>query len=91
MESNSPIMLSVHWRDATSVDEWTFPVDIEHRCNIIHSVGILVNETKDLITLALNHDTDSSALSCFIVIPKVWLVSRKVLIEKKKRSSRKND
>lgn len=83
-------LLSVYWADATSVDEWTARGEIDHSCNLIHIVGIFVEEKNKILTLALNHDTDSDNLSCFIHIPTQLIASREVLRAKKKQP-RKTD
>ena len=72
-------LIQVFWFDATSTDEWTDRSNIKSELNLIHTVGILIEETKEVIGIALNHDTDSDSFSCFIHIPKAWIKSRKVL------------
>lgn len=71
------------WRDATSVDEWTDIKDIEPECHEIETVGILLYENKELITIALNHDPKGEAYSCYITIPKAWIKDIKELRVKK--------
>lgn len=86
MERHDPVMVSILWRDAASVDDWVSRDDIDHSCSVVKTVGILVNENKDCLTIALNHDLSSDSLSCFIVIPKAWIESREVLVGAKRKS-----
>ena len=71
--------VKIHWRDAVSVDEWTSAADIVSESALIETLGILINETEEIITVALNHDQSNDSYSCFINIPKGWIVQRKVV------------
>lgn len=60
----------VEWDDAYSMDEWTDKDKIETKDTyLIKSVGILVEQNEHKIILALNHDTESDAVSCVMTIP----------------------
>jgi hypothetical protein len=72
-------VLFVTWNDAESIDAWTDAVEIDHDPAVIHSIGLLLKEDKDSITLALNHDTKNDTYSCIMKIPKGMIVSRKFL------------
>jgi hypothetical protein len=71
--------LKVEWRDAASTDEWTKLVDIDHELSSITTVGILIGETDETLTIGLSYDHDSESFSNFIRIPKAWIKSRKKL------------
>lgn len=72
-------LVRVEWFDAVSVDGWTQSSEIKPELHLIETVGILIAETDDVITVALNHDTTGDSYSCFINIPKPWIQSRKSL------------
>lgn len=70
----------VKWRDATSVDEWDAVSDmLKYRAHIIHSVGWLIAQDKEQITIALNFDPDSGDASQYLIIPRNWCEVLKTL------------
>lgn len=63
-----PVLIT--WTDAASVDEWCAPEDLDvDTLPLIRSVGFLIAQDLDRVTLALNHNTDSGDLSCTMFIP----------------------
>lgn len=73
-----PIVLVI-WTDAESVDAWTHSNDLDHTITPIESVGWLIADTAESVTLALNHDTKNGNYSCIMKIPKGMVNSRKTL------------
>lgn len=71
------MIIRLLWLDATSTDEWTPAHEITGECHTIETVGLLVVENDECITLALNHDPEADSYSCFISIPKAWILNRK--------------
>lgn len=69
-------LVKIVWRDATSVDAWTDATEIIPECHEIVTVGILVSENLEVISVALNRDVKGDAFSCFIHIPKAWIIKR---------------
>ena len=69
----------IEWLDAVSVDAWTDREEIEHQAQPIVSIGILVEENDEVVTLALNHDTARDAYSCIMCIPKGMITRRRVV------------
>ncbi len=65
------------WTDASSEDAWTDRDNVNHHCNKVESVGIVVKECDKILTLALNHDIDRDSFSCIISIPKSCIIMRK--------------
>lgn len=63
-------ILLVVWKDACSEDAWTPELDIEPANSTIISVGMLIKETREVLTLGLNFDQTSENWSCIIHIPK---------------------
>lgn len=71
--------VKIHWRDATSVDEWTDMTTISPECHMIETIGHLVIEDEDTITVALSFDAKGEAYSNFIHIPKGMVVQKKLV------------
>ena len=69
----------VIWQDAVSVDAWTEDYEIQPQLSEIHTCGILIKENKTTIVVGLNHDISENQYSCFMHIPKKWVVSIKHL------------
>lgn len=80
-------LIAVTWKDACSHDPWTHVDEISSELSIIFTVGMLVKETDETITIALNHDVSSDSFSCFIHIPQAWIVKRELLTKKRARKS----
>lgn len=72
-----PVVM-VFWKDAVSEDPWTSAGEIEPRLSTIKTVGMLVSETEEVLTIGLNHDLDSDNWACFIHIPKSTIVGKVV-------------
>lgn len=75
----------MRWRDAVSVDEWTDLVNIDPECHLIETVGHLIYENEDSITVALSIDPEREAASNFINVPKPWIEFRQDFRVPKKR------
>lgn len=69
----------IEWNDAESIDAWTFENELDHEIAPAESVGWLLNESNESVTLALNHDIKNGSYSCIMKIPKGMIVSRKIL------------
>lgn len=66
----------VLWQDAVSEDAWKHRSDISPHYHKIQSIGVLIAETDQVLTLGLNHDLTEDNFSCFIHIPKVMILAR---------------
>lgn len=75
-------LIYVIWNDAVSVDAWTDISEITPELAEIHSVGFLVCENKEVLTIALNVDTTNLSASCIMNIPKKWIRFRKNITKK---------
>lgn len=64
------------WEDAASKDAWVEADDFETSCPLIESMGFLVEENENAVSLALNNDQENKSFSCIIVIPKGTIISR---------------
>lgn len=70
----------VVWRDAVSHDAW----EALHEAKTgdlatIHTLGFLIDETDELIRVALNFDDSNENVSQVIAIPKAWIKSRRFI------------
>ena len=75
----------VYWKDAVADVGWEESVKSElHDCT---SIGFVVDETKDSLTLANTVSQDQS--NCRIHIPKKWIQKRKDIELEDKQQERK--
>lgn len=75
----------VYWKDAVADVGWEESVKSElHDCT---SIGFVVDETKDALTLANTVSQDQS--NCRIHIPKKWIQKRKDIELEDKQQKRK--
>lgn len=78
------------WKDAVSEDAWKNIDEIDSHYHPIETVGIVVRETAEVITVSLNHDISSNNFSCTIHIPQAMIIHRQKL-NINKRSMRERD
>lgn len=75
----------VTWLDSSSHNEWTRLKSLDPEDDMTHdSVGWVVQETEDRVTLAAHvqtGETDNPALAGQITIPKCAIVGRWTLVE----------
>ena len=70
-------LVLVEWIDAESDDRWLDLSDLENEpLPIIKTVGFIVRETKDVLTLAMNYDEKNEKISCLMSIPKGGMIKR---------------
>ena len=75
----------VHWKDAVADVGWDDNIKSElHDCT---SIGFIIDETKDALTLANTVSQDQS--NCRINIPKKWILKRKDIKLEDKQQKRK--
>ncbi len=70
-----PPLLSVVWTDAFSTDEWTDLEELPKEPLACKSVGYMVGETKEMVSLAGTISEDGQACTT-IHIPKGWIKER---------------
>ena len=78
------------WKDAVSEDAWKNIDEIDSHYHPIETVGIVVRETNEVISVSLNHDISSNNFSCTIHIPQAMIIHRQKL-NINKRSMRERD
>lgn len=69
----------IEWLDAESIDDWTPAPEIDHTVATVYTVGWLVAESLETVTVALNHDKKNEAHSCIMKIPKGMIVQMRVV------------
>lgn len=71
----------IEWKDHTSsYGGWSKPSDLDLAVLVITSVGYLINETKETITLALNFsNNEDGKVNTYITIIKSCITFRKKL------------
>lgn len=79
----------VEWIDACSDHkEWIEADKVDVKIPTIYSIGFLLKETSDALTLVMNRDVENDQVSCVMLIPKKFIVKRTKLnvgSRKKKR------
>lgn len=70
-----PIVM-VEWIDACSLENgWNDMKDAkEEKPAAVHSVGFLIANTKDRVTVVASHDASNETVNGGITIPKGWVV-----------------
>jgi hypothetical protein len=73
-------VVEVHWFDACAKSGWDSTQEyLAHDIAPVVSIGYLLKETKQAITLVQSQVTDWHDCSAAISIPKSWIVKMKVL------------
>lgn len=71
----------IRWVDSASTPRWKYPSEIDHRPATCVTVGWLVHDTKDAITLAqtqrINEDYDD--VNACMTIPRGCIKSRRTI------------
>lgn len=73
-----PVCL-ILWDDAESVDGWTESHLIDHGVTRVQSVGFMLSENPEAVTLALNYDTKNQSYSCIMKIPTGMIVEKRII------------
>lgn len=82
----------VLWKDAVSEDAWKNVDEIHSHYHLIETVGFVVKESDEVLTIALNHDIESDNFSCTIHIPQAMIIHRnKLSLNKKVLGVRDNE
>ena len=71
----------VNWIDSRSDDGWVEHERLDMRPAEITTVGMLVNETADILCLALSKDRVSEQVSGLIYIPQRCITSRDIITD----------
>ena len=74
----TPIL--VDWVDSASYDRWIKPRDLDHTIEVCHTVGWIVAETEDVLTVAADWGQESQSVSGVMFIPKAAILKRRRLV-----------
>jgi hypothetical protein len=69
----------VEWIDACSSDEWEEANEISLSPQLIVTLGIIFEITRDKIVLAMNYDRENDSYSCMMAIPSGMILSIKIM------------
>ena len=67
------------WKDAASQDEWHQGADIKAGFHTIRTMGLVIDENKKAVAIALNKDETADNYSCVMHIPLEMIVTRRVI------------
>lgn len=81
MDSINYPLVYVVWKDAVSSDAWRDTTE-EFKLTTIHTVGFMITEDDESITLTMNLDMDNAAVSMTMTIPLAWIESMDYLERK---------
>lgn len=70
-------IIRITWRDATGVDEgWLDLEDVlKQNLSTIHTVGMLIADTDEYVTIALSYDEDNKNIAGYLTIPRVCITT----------------
>lgn len=68
-------LVQITWVDAIGGDGWTTEKELKEQELIIHnSVGYVVMEDNDKVTITMSYDADKDNLGAWLCIPKRYIV-----------------
>lgn len=67
-----PKLVTVEWVDAHSEDAWTDIEEIDNSPMVCRTVGYLIKETKQTVSVAGTVSDDGQAC-CIMHIPRAWI------------------
>lgn len=72
--------IEIYWLDAQGDDGWLSRKEVEKQhITLIHTVGLLVSETKDHIAVTLADDPENENVGAYMVIPKFAIKKKRYL------------
>jgi hypothetical protein len=72
-------IIYIEWNDALSVEGWVNKTEMIGELALIKSVGFLVKESDEIITICVNFDETNDNYSCIMNIPKKWIKTKKII------------
>ncbi|HEC32991.1 MAG TPA: hypothetical protein ENI63_01895 [Candidatus Kaiserbacteria bacterium] len=71
-------ILEIKWKDACGDDGWVSLKSVEEQTLVeIKTIGYLVKETKEFITLTMALELDKTG--AYLVIPKKMIISKRII------------
>lgn len=73
-------LVEIQWLDATGADGWTTEKSLLKETPAIHnSVGYVIKENKEHITITMSFDEERESLGAWLLIPKSFIKKIKKL------------
>lgn len=73
-------LVQITWIDAIGGDGWTTEKELKEQELIIHnSVGYVVMEDDDKVTITMSYDKDHESLGAWLCIPRRYIVEMREL------------
>lgn len=73
-------LVQITWIDAIGGDGWTTEKELLEQRPVIHnSVGYVVMEDDDKVTITMSYDKDRESLGAWLCIPKKYIVEMREL------------
>lgn len=67
-------LITVVWIDAVGADGWITEKELLNETPTTHhSVGYLIKETKEYITITMSYDEEKESLGAWLLIPKLYI------------------
>jgi hypothetical protein len=82
MAVKGPQIIFIRWIDATGADGWVRAsklIEDENKLAEIETIGYLVHEDKQSITLTMAKDISNGNCGAYMSIPKVCITKRKLI------------
>jgi hypothetical protein len=75
-----PVPYYFEWVDATHDSGWSEIEKCENKCSLIYSVGFVVKEDAEFITITSSVDSDFEEACGILTVPVSWIRKRKPII-----------
>lgn len=73
-------LVQIIWNDACGQDGWVTERELLKQKPVVHnSVGYVVQDTKEHITITMSYDEDKDSLGAWLLIPKAYIKKIKKL------------
>ena len=68
-------LVKIQWLDATGADGWIEAKELVNEEPAIHnSVGYVVKDTPEFITITMSYDDEKESLGAWLLIPKKFII-----------------
>ena len=73
-------LVTVQWADAVGADGWCTEKELLKQKPTVHnSVGYVIADTKEHLTITMSYDEDKESLGAWLLIPKTYIKKIKKL------------
>lgn len=71
--------LEILWLDAHADNTWTDIKDIDSKMEPTYSIGVLISESKDGLTVCCTFDPSTKSVNAVMTIPKSCIIRRRFI------------